>query len=181
MKYQTQLRIVFAVTFAIQVLHGETAMRPGLWEQTVTVKTQSGQMEKAMSDMDKQMASMPPEQRKMMEKMMASKGIGKTSKANTLTMCISKEKKKKNYVSPSEGRCRQEIIQKSGNTIHIKFSCTGNPPSSGEGEYIFVNNTAYKGKLVMRTTTQGHTEVIQMNQSGKWLSDNCGNIKPVKH
>ena len=177
MKYQLQLKILLVT----QILHAETTMRSGLWEQTVTVKTQSGQMEKAMSDMNKQMASIPPEQRKIMEKMMASNGIGKTSKDNTITMCITKEDAQKNYVSPAEGRCHQEIIQKNGNSIHIKFSCSGNPPSSGEGEYIFVNNTAYKGKLVMSTTAQGQTEIIQMNQSGKWLSDNCGNIKPIKH
>lgn len=181
MKYQTQLKMLLATALAAQILQAETAMRPGLWEQTVVVKTKSGQMEKAMSDMDKQMASMPPEQRKMMEKMISSNGIGKTSKANTITMCITKEDAQKNYVSPADGRCRQEIIHRNGNSIHMKFSCTGNPPSSGEGEYLFVSNMAYKGKLSVHTTTQGQTEVIQMDQSGKWLSDNCGTIKPVKH
>lgn len=180
MKYQASFKLLSLVIFGTQLLQAAPAMRPGLWENTVSIKTQSGQMEKAMSEMEKQMASMPPEQRKMMEKMMASQGVSKSPQGNTIKTCISKEDAQEGYVPPSDGRCTQEIIRRSGNTMQVKFSCAGNPPSSGEGEYTFNNNT-YTGKMTVRTTTQGHTEVVQMNQSGKWLSDNCGTIKPVKH
>ena len=39
-------------------------LRPGLWEHTVAMKSQSGQMEAAMAQMQKSLASMTPEQRK---------------------------------------------------------------------------------------------------------------------
>ena len=37
---------------------------PGLWEHSFTMKSDDGKMEKAMAEMQKQLASMPPEQRK---------------------------------------------------------------------------------------------------------------------
>lgn len=181
MKYQTPFKLLSIVVFGTQILQAAPVMRPGLWENTVIIKTQSGQMEQAMSEMNKQMASMPPEQRKMMEKMMASQGVSKTPQGNTIKMCITKEEAQEGYVPTSDGQCSQEIIRRSGNTMQVKFSCAGNPPSSGEGEYTFSSNNAYTGKMTVRTTTQGHAEVIQMKQSGKWLSDNCGTIKPIKH
>ncbi|MCB2028402.1 MAG: DUF3617 family protein, partial [Rhodoferax sp.] len=46
-------------------------LQPGLWELTSTMHSGSGQMEKAMAEAQKQMAALPPEQRKMMQDMMA--------------------------------------------------------------------------------------------------------------
>ena len=39
--------------------------------------------------------------------------------------------------------------------------------------------TAYTGQFRFKTQNQGKPEQIDMAQSGKWLSDNCGAIKPV--
>ncbi|HJQ63709.1 MAG TPA: DUF3617 domain-containing protein, partial [Burkholderiales bacterium] len=62
--------IVAAAVCACIVVSGsafsQTRMRPGLWEHSFTMKSQSGQMEQSRKDMQQQMASMPPEQRKMM-------------------------------------------------------------------------------------------------------------------
>jgi len=69
----------------------QVRMRPGLWEHSFTVKSQSGQMEKAMADMQQQMASMPPEQRKMMEDMMAKQGMSMGAQGRSVKMCITKE------------------------------------------------------------------------------------------
>jgi hypothetical protein len=63
-------------------------MTPGLWEHTYTVKTQSGELEQAMAHMQQQLAGLPPEQRKMVEQMMAAQGVGFGEKANTIKMCI---------------------------------------------------------------------------------------------
>ena len=55
------------------------------------MKTQGGQMENAMAQMQQQLANMPPEQRKMVEQMMAKQGLGMGNKANSVKVCISKE------------------------------------------------------------------------------------------
>ncbi|MDD2368707.1 MAG: DUF3617 family protein, partial [Sulfuricurvum sp.] len=61
--------LVLTVLLGFQSLQAETTIRPGVWEYTSTIKSQSGEIEKSMAQMNQQMASLPPEQRKMMEKM----------------------------------------------------------------------------------------------------------------
>lgn len=155
-----------------------TEMRPGLWEHAFTVKSQSGEMERAMAEMQQQMANMPPDQRKMMEQMMAAQGVQPGSGGQSLRVCISQEQAKRGLVPQQKGNCRQEIIERQGTTIKYRFHCAGAAPSSGEGEVTFTSPTSYRGKSTVNTTVQGHAERMSMEQSGKWLSDDCGNLKP---
>lgn len=155
-------------------------MRPGLWEHSFTMKSQSGQMEKAMSEMHQQMAAMPPEQRKMMEQMMAQQGMGVGTPGKSVKVCITKEQAERDEIPQQEGNCTQQVVQRSGNTIKVKFSCAGNPPTSGEGEITFLSPTAYTGKTTVNTTVDGKPERMTMDQTGKWLSGDCGSIKPLR-
>ncbi|MGA9046608.1 DUF3617 domain-containing protein [Sulfuricurvum sp.] len=155
-----------------------TSIRPGVWEYTTTIKSQNGEIEKAMAQMEQQMASLPPEQRKMMEKSMAAQGVALGSKANSVRVCVTKENAAKKFIPASDGQCGQTIVRQSGNSVWFKFTCKGNPPSSGEGEYTFSGDSAYKGKMTVKTKAQGRTEAVQMNYTGKWISSDCKTIKP---
>ncbi len=159
----------------------QTKMRPGLWEHSFTMKSQSGQMEKAMSEMQQQLASMPPEQRKKMEQMMAQQGMSMGAGGRSVKMCITKEQAERDELPQQEGRCSQQVVQRTATTMKVKFSCTGNPPTSGESEVTFASPTAYTGKSTVNTTVQGKPERMNMEQSGKWLSADCGSIKPMRH
>lgn len=154
-------------------------IRPGLWEHTFTMKTQSGEMEQAMSQMQSQLANMAPEQRKMIEQMMAAQGVGIGPKGTTVKVCITEEDAARDFVPQSDDDCRQEVIERTGNTIRLKFDCAGDPPSSGEGEVTFLNQEVYTGKATINTKVEGRPERMDMTQTGKWLSDDCGNIKPT--
>jgi hypothetical protein len=85
-----------------------------------------------------------------------------------------------NEVPQSDKNCTHQVAQRTGNTMKIKFSCSGNPPTTGEGEVTILSPTAYKGKSTMNTTVNGKPERMTMEQTGKWLSADCGNIKPIK-
>jgi hypothetical protein len=159
----------------------ELKIRPGLWEHTFSMKTQSGEMEQAMSQLQKQLADMPPEQRKMMEQMMAAKGVGLSSKGNTIKVCITKEDAARDYLPQNEGDCRQQVLKRTGNTMKFKFDCSGDPPSSGEGEITILNAKAYTGKTALNTKVAGKPERMNMIQSGQWLSDDCGQVQPSRH
>ncbi|MBV9891003.1 MAG: DUF3617 family protein, partial [Rhizobacter sp.] len=50
-------------------------MAPGLWEHSVKFKSQSGDMEARKARMQAEIAAMPPERRKMVEEMMAKRGM----------------------------------------------------------------------------------------------------------
>lgn len=155
-------------------------MRPGLWEHSVAMKSQSGQMEAAMAEMQKSLASMPPEQRKQMEQMMAKQGAGMGSKGQTVKVCVSKEQAAMDGIPPQPG-CTQKVERVDASTLKVAFSCKGGqgrPPSSGEGTVTMQGPTAYTGQFKFKTENQGKPEQIDMAQSGKWLADDCGAIKP---
>jgi len=183
-----QISRLIASTAALALLAGmaggasaQQKMRPGLWEHSVNMKSQSGQMEAAMAEMQKSLASMPPEQRKQMEQMMAQQGVGMGPKGQTVKVCITKEQADLDNIPQQEG-CTQKVQRVDASTMKVAFSCKGGqgqPPSSGEGTITMQGPTAYTGQFRFKTQNQGKPEQIDMAQSGKWLSDNCGAIKPM--
>lgn len=160
-------------------------MKPGLWEVTSKMGGDQGaKMAAAQEQMQKQMASMPPEQRKQMEKMMAQHGVAMAPGAApgggmASRVCISKEMAARNEPPAQQGDCRHEQMQKSGNTTKFRFTCS-KPPSSGEGEVVMHGPEAYTMKMKTITQHQGKSENMSMETSGKWLSNDCGSLKPVK-
>lgn len=153
-------------------------IKPGLWEQSVTMKSQSGQIEGAMAMAQAQMEAMSPEQRKMVEQMMAGHGVGMGNKLTTMRMCISKEQSERDEM-PQNEHCKQQSVQRSGNTLKLKFSCEGPPATSGEGEFTLKSSTAYSGKALVNTVVQGRAEQMTMDMNGTWLSADCGTLQPA--
>jgi hypothetical protein len=156
-------------------------MKPGLWEVNNKMTSQSGEMEKGMAEAQKQLASMPPEQRKMMEDMMAKQGVGMGAGGGpgmSAKVCLTKEMVDRNEVAAQQGDCQQTNSSRAGNTMKFSFVCT-KPPSSGEGQVTFVSPEAYTMKMTINSTVKGKPETMKMDASGKFLSSECGNIKPI--
>lgn len=155
-------------------------MQPGLWEQSVTMKSASGQMEAQMAQMQQQMASMPPEQRKMVEDMVARQGVGMgaAGKPHTVRLCISPEQAERQDVAQHDGNCKQELLQRSGSTLRYRFACTGENAATGEGEYTLASPTSYSGKASVLMQVKGKPEKMDMTTNGRWVSADCGTIKP---
>ena len=179
----TKLRFALAAVVAATVLPaGAQSLKPGLWEVTNKMQSGSGQMENAMSQMQKQMASMPPDQRKMIEEQMAKSGVkmGAAGPAGGMSVqvCMTKEMTEKNEVPAQKGDCKTTSQGRVGNTMKMAFACT-NPPSSGDGQVTFSSPEAYATKMAINTQVDGKAEKINMEGSGKWLSADCGNVKPL--
>ncbi len=154
-------------------------LAPGLWENTtqMNISSAAGGTDEAMARMQKEMAAMPPEQRKMVQDMMAKQGVGMGAQPNSVRVCVSAEQAEKGTL-PQDGRCTQDSLQRSGNTLRMKFSCQGPPPSSGEGEYTFSSNKAYSGRMKVVTSVKGQPASMNMEVSGRWISADCGTLKP---
>ena len=155
--------------------------KPGLWEITSKMGG-SAEMDKAMAQMQQQMASMPPAQRKQMEDMMAKQGVsvGATGKAITARVCITPEMASRDEMPQHDGNCKQTSKERSGNTVRFKFACTGKEATSGEGEYTFISDKQHKGRTVVNSTAKGKPERMEMEHSGKWIAADCGDLKPRK-
>lgn len=177
------MRVSFIVAAAVLAAGGLPAaaqsLKPGLWE--ITSKTSgSPQMDQSMAEMQKQLAAMPPEQRKQMEAMLNKSGMSLAKPgaggAMSVKLCMTKEMVERSDV-PMQGDCKVTNQQRSGNTTKVAYTCS-NPPSSGEGTYTYLGPEAYTSKMTVKTAVQGKSETITMDGGGKWLGSDCGNIKP---
>ena len=168
---------VAAVAFVCLGAQAQT-QAPGLWEHSFSIKSNDDRMDKAMAEMQKQLAAMPPEQRKQMEAAMASRGVKMGAGGSSVQVCLTKEQ----AARPPEARmgqsdCTQKDVQRSGNTMKFKFECP-KPPSSGEGEMTFISDKAYSGKTLVNSQVAGKPQQMTMEMQGKWLASDCGDVKP---
>jgi hypothetical protein len=174
--------LLAAALVAFATTAGAQALKPGLWEVTHKMNSGNSQMDQQMAQMQKQMAAMPPAQRKQMEEMMAKQGTQMPGAAPrggmSMKMCMTKEMAERSEIPAQQGDCKTTQQSRSGNTMKMAFTCT-NPPSSGEGQYTFTSPEAYSMKMVVTTTVQGKPQKMNMEGSGKWLGADCGNVKPI--
>lgn len=170
--------VVLALAAPFQASRAQT-MKPGLWEHTSSTRSQSGEMERAMAEAQKQMAAMSPEQRRQMEQAMGMQLSAGPGGRNTVRICITPEDATK-FDIQSDPNCRQQVTQRGGGTVRIKFSCSGEMPSEGEGTMTFKGDNAFSGKFMMQVRADGKTDRMEITQEAKWLGNDCGALKPVR-
>jgi len=171
--------VSLASALAFASLPAAAQMAPGLWEHTMKFKSQSGDMEKQMADAQARMASLPPDQRKMVEQMMAKNGVSMGPQGMTARSCVTKEQAARMEPLPmGRGECTQEVVSRTSNSMKVKWVCGGKDPSNGEGEIHFSNDKTFAGRAVMNNMHNGKPERTDVDTTGHWLASDCGDIKP---
>jgi len=176
------IHLLAAALVALASSAGAQTLKPGLWEVTHKMNDGNGQVDTQMAQMQKQMAAMPPAQRKQMEDMMAKHGTQMPAAAPgggmSMKMCMTREMADRSDIPAQQGDCKTTQQSRSGNTMKMAFTCT-NPPSTGEGQYTFTSPESYSMKMAVNTTVKGKPHKTNMEGSGKWLGADCGNVKPA--
>jgi len=154
-------------------------MKPGLWD--VNTKMQgAGQTGQETAQVQQQMANLTPEQRKMIEAMMAKSGmsVGMNGPGTVdVKVCLTKAMAQRYQIPMQSHGCQQTVSPRSGNTMKITFTCT-NPPSSGEGQITLVSPEAYTITMTVTSAANGEPQKFNMDAAGQWMSADCGEIKP---
>lgn len=151
-------------------------LRPGLWEIATQMQGKVARNDN-ISMSAKELQNLPPEQRKIMEAMMAQQakhlgnapGVGMSFK-----ICMTKEMVERNDIPTQQGDCKHSYSPRFGNIMQFSFVCT-NPPSSGEGQFQFTSPEAYEARMAATSATQK----MYMQSSGRWMATDCGTIKPL--
>ncbi|MES2263334.1 MAG: DUF3617 domain-containing protein [Pseudomonadota bacterium] len=169
--------ILLAATLAaVSISTSAQTMRPGLWEMNNKVKSGDSQMAAAMAEAQKQMANMPPAQRKMMEEMMAKQGVGMSLGSDggvKITYCMTREMaERKELPTGQQGDCKTNNTPVAGG-VNVSFTCN-KPPSSGNGQVTFQSDTAYMMNMNVSSSARGKPETIMVESSGRWLGADCG-------
>lgn len=156
-------------------------IKPGLWEMTSSVDSADGQMKAAMAEMQKHMATMTPEQRKMMDQMMAKQGVQFSTTGDGgihFKVCVTKEMAAQNELPIQQhGDCTHRRAPLSGGTMKVSFTCN-KPRVDGDGEITFGGGTSYRAKMKVTSYEGGKPELTNTEIAGKWLGADCGSIKP---
>ena len=158
-------------------------IKPGLWEMSTDSQQLNG---KPVPDQSAQLAaqlkSMPPEMRQQIEAQMKAQGIQINTSANggiAARMCLTKDMLEQNRWQQAEGDCKSQVTSRSGNTWKWSMSCT-QPPAQGEGVTTFSTPEYYTGDVRMTTQDNGKPQVMSMKHRARWISADCGGIKPPK-
>jgi hypothetical protein len=173
--------VLAAACAAVALPVAAQTLKPGLWELQHKVGG-NARMDEAMAQMQKQAAAMSPEERKQMEAMMAGHsmqmGPGRDG-AMAMKICMTKEMAERNDIPAGRGDCKTTQKQRSGNTLKVAFTCT-NPASSGNSQITFDGPEAYTSKGDITSTVDGKPQTMTMEGRGKWLSADCGSVKPIQ-
>ena len=169
---------------AFHLAQAQTQMTPGLWDVKTTMKNAAmGDAAAKMQQMQQQMASMTPEQRQMVQQAMAGRGINISGGAGGMTssapVCISKEQAARNGVPSTDSHCQTQELSRSAGTVKYSFTCTGEHPMSGTGEFTMTSPTAYTMHSVSDTMVNGKSQHMDMDIAGTWTSADCGSVKPL--
>jgi hypothetical protein len=158
-------------------------VRPGLWDETITIKTDDPRANAAMEQMKAKLASMPPEQRAAIEKMMASHGMAPTpgGAPNAVRVCITKEQIARGFTPDRDGRCSRVNVSTSGNVTKFDFTCvSANDNISGHGTLTTMGDSAFAVSTTADSTSQKRAMHVQSDIAGKFVSADCGDVKPIE-
>ncbi|WP_377701170.1 DUF3617 domain-containing protein [Pseudoduganella sp. UC29_71] len=171
------LRLIPAAALAAVFISPAAAqtIRPGLWEITNKIHSAKGGNASALAAAQKQLANLPPEQRQMVEAMMARQGVALSAGADggmKLTYCVTREMaEKKELPAGQQGDCKTSQTPIPGG-MNISFTCT-RPPSSGTGQVLFQGDSAYTMRMNVTGTMQGQQESMTVDSTGRLLSPVC--------
>ncbi len=105
MKSGSTLSAILAGSIIGSQALAQPEMRPGLWKHSFAVESQNGEVESAIREMQQQLRNMPPQQRRIMEQMMAAQGVQFGPSGQSVKVCVSEEEAARGDVPQKDGYC----------------------------------------------------------------------------
>ncbi|MDR2876650.1 MAG: DUF3617 domain-containing protein [Chromatiales bacterium] len=146
-------------------------LKPGLWEQVMTMASESGRVEATLDHIQQQLEALPPEQRNRMKDMMESQGISIESGISTVQICLTQQDINVGGMAAEQEGCQQKVLEQDNQHLRLQFACGA---QSGEGEIVFHNAESYSGATHMTARLNDQQEALTITQDGKWLGADCG-------
>ncbi len=147
--------------------------KPGLWETSSTMQISGMAMPQIPPE---QLAKMPPQQRAQLEAMMAQMGGGKPIVSKS---CMTKDSFHFDTGMGARENCTQKVLSQTSSSMTIHVECSRDKgTSSGDLTVERIDAEHSKGSMVMKATESGRPINMNMSFTTKWLSSDCGDVKP---
>jgi hypothetical protein len=169
------MRIFAVPTLVLSLLSVSVAasaagqIKPGLWEMTVK------------SDALKSMPQIPPAQMEQMRKMGINIPQMKDG-AMVTRVCISKQMAERDQppvMAQNEAGCQAKNYQHSGTGYSLDIVCNGPMKGEGKARGTFASSESFTSSYDFKGTMQGQPVSQHQDSSGKFLSADCGDVKPI--
>lgn len=156
-------------------------VKPGLWENTVSTQISGLQMPNMPQLTPEQLAQMPPQARARIEAM--TKGAPQTT---VVKSCVTREQLSKPLLDNGDKSCTYKLNGSTSSSQTIHMECArGNTKTLGDVTIDRIDSEHVKGDAVMKASGDSSTAhsiaenmTIKMSFSGKFLSSDCGDVKP---
>jgi hypothetical protein len=171
------LLATFAIALSPFAVHAQTVMptppiKPGLW-QIQMEREVNGQK---MPDMSERLKNMPPEKRAQFEAMMKQHGI--QTGGGPTQICYTRELLEHSPWADMQTDCKPTFSSRTSSSWKWHTSC----PKSGyeaDGEAVFINSENYTVKSTSASKTGDKVHNSNTTMTGKWVSADCGDVKPL--
>lgn len=163
------------LTLANTTVAAEYSMRAGLWEITTT------------SDLLNFASQIPPDQMKNLDALAKEYGFDMpviqngAAKSNT---CITPEMASRKVAPDSfqtPAGCVVKSVTRNGNSYHADYVCDNSQiKGSGTADGTFTSAESFTGRTIFNGAVQGTPINETADITGKWVSSNCGETKPLQ-
>lgn len=167
--------------------------KPGLWESTTTIEISGMPPMPAMPQLTPdQLAKIPEAQRKQVEAMMAARGGGGSPRTITSKSCATKESIAKSMAFGDTGNtqanCTRRVVSSSSDKIMLHFDCQPDKTNMTmvgditvermDAEHVKGIGTFKNTGTSPATGNAPRTMESKIMFSTRWLSADCGDVKP---
>jgi hypothetical protein len=165
-----------AITVAATGVQAQTPLpiKPGLWEVHMEREV-NGQK---MPDMSERMKSMTPGARQQFEAMMKKQGIDPSGGGLT-KVCYSKEMVARGQWVDHKSDCKTDFGSRTSSSWKWHTSCSESGYQS-DGEATFTNPENYVVNFTSVSNPGGKVHSSHTTMTGKWVSADCGDVKPLE-
>ena len=179
--YRTDICSLLGVSVLAFSAIGATAqtapkIKPGLWQVHMEQQRNGQNVPSASEKMKDHMKDMTPEQRTQFEEMMKQRGVDPNA-TDTVKLCYSQKMVDRGAWTDQAG-CKTDFTNRSATSWKWHSVCS-ELGYEGEGEATFSDVDNFTVKSSGISTAGGKTIKVNSTRTGKWLSADCGAVKPM--
>lgn len=153
-------------------LHAEQQIRPGLWEISSSGMQIDGQPLPAMQQMLEQLSKLPPDQRQMMEQMLARQGVALGDQG--VRVCLNEEQvRARRLPIEQEAGCTQEITESTDAYWKFRYQC---PTSKGEGVARFISDREFTTEVKSAIQSEQGVQNAEVKTHARWVAADCAGL-----